>query len=62
MTINSLNYKSIEDLVLEWKVTVYNIGFHFHTPFAGNDSLWLPYGEIKNKAIDTLIGLQKKYS
>jgi Fe-coproporphyrin III synthase len=62
MTINSLNNKSIEDLILEWKSIVNNVGFQFHTPFADNDPLWLPYGELRNKVVDTLIGKQKKYS
>jgi MoaA/NifB/PqqE/SkfB family radical SAM enzyme len=61
MTINSLNYKTIEDLIAEWKGTINKIGFQFHTPFADNDPLWLPFGEIRNKVIDTIIKLHKKY-
>ncbi len=61
MTINSLNYKTLEDLISEWKGTINKIGFQFHTPFADNDPLWLEYGETRNKVIDKIIKLQKKY-
>jgi Fe-coproporphyrin III synthase len=39
MTINSLNYGSIEDLVQEWRGKIYKIGFQFHTPFVKGDPL-----------------------
>ena len=61
MTINSLNYKTVDDLVSEWKGTINKIGFQFHTPFDDNDPLWLPFGENRSKVIDNIIGLQKKY-
>ncbi len=61
MTINSLNYKTIEDLIAEWKGTINKIGFQFHTPCDDNDPLWLPFGENRSKVIDKIIGLQKKY-
>lgn len=61
MTINSLNYKTIEDLVSEWKGVINKIGFQFHTPFGDNDRLRLPYGKIRNQVVDTLIQLQRKY-
>ena len=61
MTINSLNYKTIEDLIAQWKGTINKIVFHFHTPFHDNDPLWLPFGENRSKVIDNIIGLQKKY-
>jgi sulfatase maturation enzyme AslB (radical SAM superfamily) len=61
MTINSLNYTTIEDLVKEWKGTVNKIGFQFHTPFADNDPLCIPYGETRNKVIDNIIQLREKY-
>jgi hypothetical protein len=41
MTINSLNYDTIEDLTDEWIGKVNKIGFQFHTPFVKNDPLWL---------------------
>ena len=61
MTINSLNYSTIEDLITEWKGIVNEIGFQFHTPFTDNDPLWLEYGETRNKVIDKIIELHKKY-
>jgi Fe-coproporphyrin III synthase len=61
MTINSLNHNTIDDLVNEWNETINKIGFQFHTPFADNDPLWLPYGETRNGVIDNIIKLRKKY-
>ena len=61
MTINSLNYNTIDDLVNEWNETINKIGFQFHTPFADNDPLWLPYGDIRNGVIDNIIKLRKKH-
>jgi MoaA/NifB/PqqE/SkfB family radical SAM enzyme len=61
MTINSLNYNTIGDLVEEWKSKVNKIGFQFHTPFIKNDPLWMPFGEKRNKVVDNLISLRKKY-
>ncbi len=61
MTINSLNYNTIEDLVEEWKNKVNKIGFQFHTPFIKNDPLWMPFGDKRTKVVDNLISLRKKY-
>ena len=61
MTINSLNYKTIQDLILEWKGVINKIGFQFHTPFADNDPLWFEYGETRNNVIDKIIELKRKY-
>jgi sulfatase maturation enzyme AslB (radical SAM superfamily) len=61
MTINSLNHDAIDDLVYEWKETINKIGFQFHTSFADNDPLWLPYGDIRNGVIDNIIKLRKKH-
>ena len=61
MTINSLNHNAIDDLVNEWKETINKIGFQFHTPFADNDPLWLPYGDTRNGIIDNIIKLRKKH-
>lgn len=44
MTINSVNYNTITDLVEEWIGTVNKIGFQFHTPFIKEDPLWIPFG------------------
>jgi MoaA/NifB/PqqE/SkfB family radical SAM enzyme len=61
MTINSLNYDSVDDLVQEWIGLVNKIGFQFHTPFVKSDPLWLPFGQERNKVVDKLIDLREKY-
>ena len=61
MTINSLNYNTIGNLVEEWKNKVNKIGFQFHTPFIKNDPLWMPFGDKRTKVVDNLISLRKKY-
>jgi Fe-coproporphyrin III synthase len=62
MTINSLNYNTIENLVEEWKGKVNKIGFQFHTPFIKDDPLWMPFGDKRTKVVDNLISLRKKYA
>jgi hypothetical protein len=61
MTINSLNYFAVEDLVHEWIGKVNKIGFQFHTPFIKGDPLWLPFGEKRTQVVDKLIALKEKY-
>jgi MoaA/NifB/PqqE/SkfB family radical SAM enzyme len=61
MTINSLNYNTVENLVEEWKGKVNKIGFQFHTPFIKGDPLWMPFGNERSKVVDRLISLRKKY-
>jgi Fe-coproporphyrin III synthase len=61
MTINSLNYSSIQALTEEWKGIVNKIGFQFHTPFVKGDPLWIPYGDKRNQIVDNLIDLKKRY-
>jgi MoaA/NifB/PqqE/SkfB family radical SAM enzyme len=61
MTINSLNYTTVEDLAEEWRGVINKIGFQFHTPFVKGDPLMLPYGEKRNDVVDKLIALKKKY-
>lgn len=61
MTINSLNYRTVNDLVDEWKGTVNKIGFQFHTPFVKGDPLWLKFGEERNGIVDGLMQLKRKY-
>lgn len=61
MTINTLNYSSVEDLANEWNGKVNKIGFQFHTPFIKGDPLWLPFGDIRNRVVDKLIDLREKY-
>jgi sulfatase maturation enzyme AslB (radical SAM superfamily) len=54
MTINSLNYGTVNDLVEEWKGIVNKIGFQFHTPFMKGDPLWLEFGGLRNNIVDNL--------
>jgi Fe-coproporphyrin III synthase len=61
MTINSLNYTTIEDLIDEWKDIINKIGFQFHTPFTDNDPLWLPFGDIRTDIIKVIQRLKTKY-
>jgi hypothetical protein len=61
MTINSINYSTIEDLTNEWKDKVNKIGFQFHTPFVKQDPLWLEFGDVRNQVVDKLIELRRKY-
>lgn len=61
MTINSVNYNTITDLVEEWMGTVNKIGFQFHTPFIKEDPLWIPFGEKRSNMVDDIIELRRKY-
>jgi len=61
MTINSLNYDTVTDLVDEWRGKVNKIAFQFHTPFVKGDPLMLRFGEQRNAVVDTLIELHEKY-
>jgi Fe-coproporphyrin III synthase len=61
MTINSVNYNSITDLVEEWRGKVNKIGFQFHTPFIKDDPLWIPFGERRSEMVDIIIELGRKY-
>ncbi|MGA9149905.1 MAG: radical SAM protein [Candidatus Nitrosopolaris sp.] len=61
MTINALNYNTVEDLVEEWKGKVNKIGFQFHTPFVKGDPLWMPFGEKRSELVDKLIALKERY-
>lgn len=61
MTINSVNYNSITDLVEEWRGKVNKIGFQFHTPFIKDDPLWIPFGDRRSKMVDNIIELRRKY-
>ena len=55
MTLNTLNYKTIMDVIHEWDDIAGRISIQFHTPFVDNDPLWLPFGEERNKTIDSIL-------
>ena len=61
MTINSLNYDTVEDLTHEWIGKVNKIGFQFHTPFVKSDPLWMPFGDKRKNVVERLITLKKRY-
>jgi MoaA/NifB/PqqE/SkfB family radical SAM enzyme len=61
MTINSLNYKCVEDVADEWYSLARAITFQFHTPSSYDDELWLPYGKLRNSVIDRLLKIKEKY-
>ena len=58
MTINSKNYKTIENVIDDWKDYSNKIGFQFHTPFMKNDPLWMPFGRKRDKIVDRLLELK----
>ena len=43
------------DVIHEWDDITGRIGIQFHTPFVDNDPLWLPIGEERNRAIDSIL-------
>jgi MoaA/NifB/PqqE/SkfB family radical SAM enzyme len=55
MTLNTLNYKDIIAVLREWDDIAGRISIQFHTPFIDNDPLWLPFGEERNKTIDSIM-------
>jgi hypothetical protein len=61
MTINSLNYMTVEDLIEEWRGKVNKIGLQFHTPFVKGDPLMLLFGKVRNQVVDKIIALKKRY-
>ncbi|HEY7111199.1 MAG TPA: radical SAM protein [Nitrososphaeraceae archaeon] len=61
MTINSLNYSTAVQLAEEWRGKINKIGFQFHTPFMKGDPLWIEFGDLRNKIVDDLIELRRKY-
>jgi len=61
MTINSVNYKTVKDVIKEWYPHVNKIGFQFHTPFMKGDPLWFPFGPDRTKLVDDMIALKNNY-
>ena len=55
MTLNTLNCKDILPVLREWDDIAGRISIQFHTPFVDNDPLWLPFGEERNKIIDSIL-------
>jgi hypothetical protein len=61
MTINMLNYKTVEQVVRDWAYEASAIAFQFHTPFYMEDNLWLPFGEERNLLIDKIVQLRDEF-
>lgn len=61
MTINSLNYNTVKDVIEEWRGYSNKIGFQFHTPFMKNDPLWFPFGPERTRVVDEIIAMREKY-
>ena len=59
MTINSQNFKSIKNVIDDWRDFSNKIGFQFHTPFMKNDPLWIPFGKLRDKIVDELIEMKE---
>ena len=60
MTINSQNYKTIKQVIKDWKPYSNKIGFQFHTPFMKGDPLWMPFGEERTQLVDELIRMSEE--
>lgn len=60
MTLNTLNYRTAMDVINEWDDIANRISIQFHTPFVENDPLWLPFGEERNRTIDSIIEYSDK--
>ena len=60
--LNKKNYKCIDPLLEEWKKTkIGGVNFDFYTPIKGiEDDLWLNWEE-RDRIIDHLLELKKKY-
>ena len=55
MNVNSKNYKTVRNVIEDWKNYTNKIGFQFHTPFMKNDPLWIPFGEERTRVVDEII-------
>jgi Fe-coproporphyrin III synthase len=60
MTLNTLNYKTVMDVIHEWDEIAGRMSIQFHTPFIDDDPLWLPFGEERNRTIDSIIEYGEK--
>ncbi|MGD0146737.1 MAG: radical SAM protein [Nitrososphaerales archaeon] len=60
LTLNTLNYMTATDVIREWDDIAGRISIQFHTPFVDDDPLWLPFGEERNKLIDSILEYASK--
>ncbi len=59
MTINSQNYKTVRQVIEDWKPYSNKIGFQFHTPFMKGDPLWMPFGKQRTRLVNELIRMSE---
>jgi len=62
MTVNTLNYECVEEVVRDWYGYARGLTFQFHTPFSHDDRLWLPYGKLRDRTIDKMLQMKEDYS
>ena len=61
MTLNRLNMNEIEDVVKEFYDYAKGMSISFYTPFSYNDRLWIPYGSLRDRVIDKIKKIKKRY-
>lgn len=61
MTVNTLNYECVEEVVRDWYGYARGLTFQFHTPFSHDDRLWLPYGKLRDRTIDKMLQVKEDY-
>jgi hypothetical protein len=61
MTLNRLNMDEIEAVVKEFYDYAKGMSISFSTPFSDDDSLWIPYGSLRDKIIDKIKEIKRRY-
>lgn len=61
MTLNKLNMNEIEDVVKEFYDYAKGMSISFYTPFSQNDLLWIPYGSLRDRIIDKIRKIKRRY-
>jgi MoaA/NifB/PqqE/SkfB family radical SAM enzyme len=61
MTLNRLNMNEIEGVVKEFYDYAKGMSISFCTPFSHSDPLWIPYGSLRDKLIDKIRKIKRRY-
>jgi hypothetical protein len=61
MTLNRLNMNDIEGVVKEFYDYAKGMSISFCTPFSHSDPLWIPYGSLRDKIIDKIKNIKRRY-
>ncbi len=61
MTLNRLNMNEIEGVTKEFYDYVKGMSISFYTPFSHSDPLWIPYGSLRDKIVDKIQKIKKRY-